>query len=77
MSLEDTKKHLIAALQDQENRVIAVSGKWSTGKSHLWRNFKENSGDDEIGRAVYVSVFGVSDINQLQLKALRGGACSR
>lgn len=71
MSLEDTKKHLIAALQDQENRVIALSGKWGTGKSHLWRDVKEDSGDDKIGRAVYVSVFGVSDINQLQLKALR------
>ncbi|WP_027820547.1 P-loop NTPase fold protein, partial [Paraburkholderia bannensis] len=71
MSLEDTKKHLIAALQDQENRVIALSGKWGTGKSHLWRDVKEDSEDDEIGRAAYVSVFGVSDINQLQLKALR------
>ncbi len=71
MSLKDTRQHLIAALGDYENRVVAMSGKWGTGKSHLWRDIKVNSGDQEIARAVYVSVFGVSDINQLQLKALR------
>ncbi|KVL65421.1 hypothetical protein [Burkholderia ubonensis] len=71
MSLKDTRDHLIAALGDQENRVVAMSGKWGTGKSHLWRDIKDNSGDTDIARAVYVSVFGVSDINQLQLKALR------
>ncbi|HDR9204402.1 TPA: NTPase KAP [Burkholderia vietnamiensis] len=71
MSLKDTKAHLIEALADQENRVVAMSGKWGTGKSHLWREIKTQSKDEDIARAAYVSVFGVSDINQLQLKALR------
>lgn len=71
MSLKNTKKYLIAALADTENRVVAMSGKWGTGKSHLWRELRDESADEEIKRAVYVSVFGVSDINQLQLKALR------
>ncbi|WP_318828445.1 NTPase KAP [Burkholderia cepacia] len=71
MTLKDTREHLIAALGDRENRVVAMSGKWGTGKSHLWRDIKDNSGDEDIARAVYVSMFGVSDINQLLLKALR------
>jgi hypothetical protein len=72
MSLQDTKKYLISALADKENRVVALAGKWGTGKSHLWRELQNESTDEEIKRAVYVSVFGVSDINQLLLKALRG-----
>jgi len=35
MSLQATKNHLIQLLDDQDNKVIALSGKWGTGKSHL------------------------------------------
>lgn len=33
MSLNDTKAHLLELLGDDENHVIALSGKWGTGKS--------------------------------------------
>ena len=36
MSLEKTKEHLLKLLGDADNKVIALSGKWGTGKTHLW-----------------------------------------
>ncbi|GAB5101387.1 P-loop NTPase fold protein [Caballeronia sp. HLA56] len=71
MSLQESKQHLIHALGDRENKVIALSGKWGTGKSHLWREAKAERTDEEATRAVYLSLFGVLDMNQLKLKAVQ------
>lgn len=71
MSLQETKQHLIQLLSDADNKVIALSGKWGTGKSHLWREVKEGSHDSAVNRAIYVSLFGMSDMNQLKLKAVQ------
>ncbi|CAE6769160.1 hypothetical protein R75461_03747 [Paraburkholderia nemoris] len=71
MSLQETKLHLIQLLGDADNKVIALSGKWGTGKSHLWRDVKENSQDLAVKKAIYVSLFGMSDMNQLKLKAVQ------
>ena len=32
------KNSLIALLQDQDNKVIALTGNWGTGKAYLWRS---------------------------------------
>jgi hypothetical protein len=70
MSLQSTKHHLIQLLNDQDNKVIALSGKWGTGKSYLWREVKDASGDDKVKGSIYVSLFGLSSIDQMKKKLI-------
>ncbi|SEM70457.1 KAP family P-loop domain-containing protein [Bradyrhizobium sp. OK095] len=70
MSLHETREHFVELLADQENKVIALSGKWGTGKSHLWREVQSVSDDETVKGALYVSLFGLSDIDQLKRKLL-------
>lgn len=71
MTLQTTKDQLIQLLEDEDNRVIALSGKWGTGKSHLWREVKEASGDDAVKSALYVSLFGLNEMSQVKLKIVQ------
>lgn len=71
MSLRNTKIHLVQLLADVENKVVALSGKWGTGKSHLWREVKTESGDEKVKSALYVSLFGLSSIDEVKLKIVQ------
>ena len=71
MTLKSTKDHLVQLLADQDNKVIALSGKWGTGKSHLWQEVKSESADEAVKGALYVSLFGLSDMNQIKLKVVQ------
>ncbi|QJQ01546.1 NTPase KAP [Herbaspirillum rubrisubalbicans Os34] len=72
MSLLETKKNLIGILDDHANRVIALSGKWGTGKSHLWTEVRKTSIDKSVRDAVCVSLFGLSSLSDLRLKIAQG-----
>lgn len=71
MSLRTTKEHLVALLADSTNKVIALSGKWGTGKSHLWNEIKKSSSDEKIKAALYVSLFGLTSMDQVKLKIVQ------
>lgn len=71
MTLHSTKKNLLTFLADTENKVVALSGNWGTGKSHLWREIQSNSKDNKIRNSLYASLFGLTDINQLKVKLLQ------
>lgn len=71
MSLDKTKKHLVDLLNDRDNKVIALSGKWGTGKSHLWRAVKAESKDEQVNAALYVSLFGLTSMDQVKLKIVQ------
>jgi hypothetical protein len=71
MSLLETKNHLVQLLDDKDNKVIALSGKWGTGKSHLWREVKSASGDEKVKNALYVSLFGLTSMDQVKLKIIQ------
>lgn len=71
MSLDTTKKHLVELLGDPGNKVIALSGKWGTGKSHLWRAVKADSNDERVKTALYVSLFGLISMDQVKLKIVQ------
>ena len=71
MSLQATKTHFIQLLAEQENKVIALSGKWGTGKSHLWREVRDESQDERVKKSLYVSLFGLGDINEVKLKIVQ------
>lgn len=70
MSLSDTQKHLVHLLSDPDCSVIALTGKWGTGKSHLWRQVRNEAKDDIVKGSLYVSLFGLSSIDQLKKKLI-------
>lgn len=72
MSLEKTKKQLVELLGQSDNNVIALSGKWGTGKTHLWNEVKKESKDEKVKKALYVSLFGLSTVDQVKRKLMEG-----
>ncbi|WP_409279890.1 P-loop NTPase fold protein [Pseudomonas sp. KCJK8751] len=60
MTLARCKAALLHLIDDQENRVIALSGKWGTGKTELWKQVRGQTVDAKAKDAVLVSLFGVS-----------------
>lgn len=67
------KNSLVALLQDQDNKVIALTGKWGTGKTYLWQNLATDQfGKKEASKQpIYVSLFGIRTINDLKLRILQ------
>lgn len=72
MSIESTKKQLIELLERADTNVIALSGKWGTGKTHLWNEVKKASKDEKVQKALYVSLFGLSNVDQIKRKLMEG-----
>lgn len=63
-----TKKALVEALNDADAKVIALTGKWGTGKTYLWGESKSeiDAGLPVHKKSVYISIFGVKTINELK-----------
>lgn len=64
------EKTLIALLSDKNNKVIALTGDWGTGKTYLWQQvqaklFKQI---EDGKKPIYASLFGVKTINELKLR---------
>jgi hypothetical protein len=71
MTIETTKTHLAAALDDADGKVIALSGRWGSGKSHLWTAVQKASANDAVKNAIYVSLFGVTSMDQVKMKVVQ------
>jgi hypothetical protein len=71
MTLASTKTTLQKLLADTENKVVALSGLWGTGKSHLWEQLRKESTDPAVHNALYVSLFGIADMATLKLKVIQ------
>ncbi|HTD06807.1 P-loop NTPase fold protein [Undibacterium sp.] len=71
MSLKSTKEQFVQLLTDNDNKVIALSGRWGTGKSFMWDKVKNSSEDDRIKGALYASLFGLSTIEQIKMKLIQ------
>lgn len=74
MSMAASKQALIRLLQNKELKVIALSGAWGTGKTHLWKVVQDESEDDTIKSAALTSLFGVREINALKMRAIQSAA---
>jgi hypothetical protein len=68
MSMLRAKGNLKQLLADHEVKVMALSGKWGTEKSHMWKSLRGDSKDLELQGALYVSLFGVATLAELKLK---------
>jgi hypothetical protein len=63
MSIDESKARLIALIEDQSLKVIALMGPWGTGKTHLWQQrIKKDSADPKNQSSLYVSLFGVKEL---------------
>jgi hypothetical protein len=71
MSMLKAKGNLEVLLADREVRVLALSGKWGTGKSHMWKGVRDASTDPDVKAALYVSLFGVASLAELKLKLVQ------
>jgi len=71
MTIKQTKEQLISIVGNPDLKVVALSGAWGTGKTHLWKEICKESEDAMIQGARYLSLFGVKDINQLKLKVVQ------
>ena len=67
---ERVRLSLIALLNDKNHKVVALRGKWGTGKTHLWRSLS-SSGLAGGKKPIYVSLFGVRTIKELKLRVLQ------
>lgn len=70
MSLEKTRERLVRLLAQEDCAVIALSGKWGTGKTHLWNEVKKASAIEKVRAALYVSLFGLSSMDQVKRKLM-------
>ena len=70
MSLKMAKEHLLTILGDEDYKVIALSGEWGIGKTTLWSELKLEAEDQKVKGALYVSLFGLSSIDQVKGKLL-------
>lgn len=71
MTIEQSKTQLISLIDNADLKVIALTGAWGTGKTHLWNEIRKESQDPIVEGARYVSLFGLKDINQLKLKVVQ------
>ena len=68
MSMARTSEKLTVFLADSDSKVLALSGKWGTGKSHMWKGIRGKSENPLIKSALYVSLFGIVTLSELKLK---------
>ena len=73
MSMADTKEKLYKLLHDEEVKVMALSGKWGSGKSRMWQDMQNKCKDSKdkdptIKLALCASLFGVTSIAELKQK---------
>lgn len=72
-TLPQTKSALLELIDSADHKVFALTGKWGTGKTHLWRQIeKERWPIGSAGKApIGASLFGVRTIRELQFRLLK------
>ncbi len=68
---ERVKQKLGALLSDTDRKVIALTGLWGIGKSHLWKDLLKTSADKKVKSAIYISIFGAKNIEEVKTRILK------
>lgn len=64
MSIETVKKEITRFLESETPEVMAIKGKWGTGKTHLWNDLlKTNKDKIKLEKYSYVSLFGINSLD--------------
>jgi hypothetical protein len=69
--MEQTKTQLESLLADSDNKVIALSGRWGTGKTHMWDELCKAAQDDVVRKSLSVSLFGAASVADLKLRLVQ------
>lgn len=62
-SIQTAADALQNALSNPAYKVIALTGKWGTGKTHLWQTLSPKSKD-----ILEISAFGVKSVEDIKIK---------
>lgn len=80
---KDINDSLIKFLTNPENKILVLKGKWGIGKTYFWKSFFEDNNPDNTAKLSddkkqiisnvlpnysYVSLFGISNLNELKNK---------
>ncbi|CAO3958780.1 P-loop NTPase fold protein [Achromobacter mucicolens] len=58
--------------QEKQSRVVALTGLWGSGKTHLWRAVDDTlTAEGKTRSALYASLFGVSSLDEVRLKLMQ------
>lgn len=74
MNYGAVEKQLLRLLNGQGNhaKVLALTGLWGSGKTHLWQTARiAPAAGKEIRSALYASLFGVSSIDEVRLRLMQ------
>lgn len=64
--------HILVNTGPMKGDVVALTGPWGCGKTHLWHTLKQQrNADDMIGNALYASVFGVNTVDEIRQRLLQ------
>lgn len=67
MSRLDTENAVTDFLTSDFHKSLALHGRWGTGKTHVWKQvFQQNRHRITLKRYAYVSLFGISSLDQLK-----------
>lgn len=67
MSLTQIEKQIIIFLETDKPEVMVIKGAWGVGKTFSWRRFlQENKNNLKLGQYSYVSLFGISSLENLK-----------
>lgn len=71
MSTDTVKKVIKEFLTTDTPEVLAIKGKWGTGKTHTWESvLNEINNDNKLSLETYsyISLFGINSLDELKLK---------
>ncbi|MDF7651821.1 P-loop NTPase fold protein [Erwiniaceae bacterium L1_54_3] len=71
MAIHDTRQALEKLILNDDVNVITISGVWGSGKTYLWDKLKDESQNEKIKNARYVSLYGLNDIKSVKEGLLR------
>lgn len=81
MSINTIKELILKFLNSNSNEVIAVYGKWGTGKTYFWKNYviknESLNLDVQYKYYSYVSAFGLNSLDKLKEQILINAVLTR
>ncbi|MGY1418846.1 P-loop NTPase fold protein [Bacillus cereus] len=58
--------------RDKTSYAILLDGKWGSGKTYFWKNIMKKEIEETGKKVIYVSLYGVSNIEEIDKKILLG-----
>jgi hypothetical protein len=70
-TFDRVRSNIIKLLQDMDYKVIALTGKWGTGKTFLWESISDQVFKETNKKPIFVTLFGARSVNDLKLRIIQ------